>query len=553
MVLPDENRNREFLWILIAILVAICLRLFQLQSVSFWYDEACAWRISQFPWPRMLQSISRDAHPPFFYVLQKVWQSCWGTSVLSARLLSVFCGAGSLLAALFLMKTIFTTKEEAAAADIDPAGNSTRGIGAGDCTFCESASRDHDARTLGMALLLLAFNPFQVELCQQARPYALGVMLSLLALASLLRAWQTPHRMSHWLAFGLAGGLLSFTHYFGLLTLAGLFLAAGMELVCDRRGLLFHRQNLQRMAGLACCAGVLQCCWWPWLPVLENQYSRTIPQLWIPPLTGKEWFKLCAQTFAGTAIHVPGAGGMMLLIWICLPMYLFVRAGRAGRMLACASVVPLVASVSYSLFIRNILEPRYLAFSQVFLLMGMALAWGEMRSRVWQRITAVVLIGGLGSGCLEHVQARRWHAQHAGLRRTVEFLQDHHQADEPIVVCSPFLFVSLACILPKPIPLFVQYQQDQAADVLTGPALMHQDFESFAAVISQRPSVLWTIDADQLFGRSVNVTVPLDYHPVRQIRFAESFGIPMEVVVRSYRLDSPSGTKAGISSMKKEP
>jgi len=525
-----------------AVLAATCLRLFQLQSVSFWYDEACAWRISQFSWQQMWQAISRDAHPPFFYVLQKVWQSCWGTSVLSARMLSVLCGAGSLLAALCLVKIILITKDEAACVLPELAENSRREIDTDDCISRDGTSRDGGGRILGMALFLLAFNPFQIEICQQARPYALGVMLSLLALASLLQALQTPYRKSNWLVFGLTGGLLSFTHYFGLLTLAGLFLAAGIELVCDRRDSFFHQKNLQRMAGLACCAGILQCCWWPWLSVLANQYSRTIPQLWIPPLTSEGWFNLCAQTFGGAAIPTREVGWVMLLVWICLPVYLFVRAGRAGRMLACVCVFPLVVSVGFSLSIRNILEPRYLAFSQTFVLMGVALAWGEMRSLMWQRVVAVVLVGGIGYGCLEQMQMRQWHAQHAGLRQTVEFLQQHRQTDEPVIVCSPFLFVSLATLLPKPVPLFVQYRRDRPSDVLTGPALRRADFESLSVVISQRPPILWTVDANQLFGRSVNVTIPMDYQPVSQIRFAESFGIPMEVVVRSYRLTAPSVT-----------
>lgn len=65
---------------------------------------------------------------------------------------------------------------------------------------------------------LLAVAPFAVRFAQEARPYALWGLLSLVSFLCLLAALQTD-RLAHWAGFSLASALALFTHLFTLFTL----------------------------------------------------------------------------------------------------------------------------------------------------------------------------------------------------------------------------------------------------------------------------------------------------------------------------------------------
>jgi uncharacterized membrane protein len=69
------------------------------------------------------------------------------------------------------------------------------------------------------AALLTAVLPFHILFSQEARPYALIILLSALMLWVFVRAWKSSG-YGAWIAFGLLAGLSLYAHYFVVFSLA---------------------------------------------------------------------------------------------------------------------------------------------------------------------------------------------------------------------------------------------------------------------------------------------------------------------------------------------
>lgn len=507
-------------------MLAFLLRVDHLLAVSFWFDEACSWRISQFDWPELFAAVRHDAHPPLFYLLQKGWQSVWGTSVLSARSLSLCCGLGAVVAMVVLATTL---RNEVHSHEADPNRSSSKWLpwGAGICLAC---------------------SPLQISLSQQARPYALAVLLSLLAAICLMRAIRTPGSLWSWLAFSMVGGLLSFTHYFGLFTLLALFVFALLEVVVDRSP--EHRpENRFRIVGLAGSAACLQLAWWNWIPTFQLQSARTLAQFWLPLLTWEHWENVVTEAITARSFDdSPAISWGVLPIWMGIPVLAAMGGGRPGRLAACGAGIPLLGLTAYSLCTRNILEPRLLCSAQAFLCLGLMLVVARLPSRTGR----TVCLGGVSIGllmlCGEYSAERNWHANHAGLRQAMDSLSQLRQADEPVIVSTPFLFASLVSQSQSPEQIFVAYQGDHCRDVLAGPPLLKSDYENVPTLLHSRPATFWTVDAERVFDGTARVVVPEEYRPAGQWRLAESYGIPMEIVVRRYQLPASTPLSTGPTS-----
>jgi uncharacterized membrane protein len=170
------------------------------------YDECCSWKISQFPWNEMIDAVSRDAHPPFYYVLMKGLGLLGGSHPAVIRSFSVFFGMATIPAAFWFVSTALA----------DPKG------------MPDAKHRRKFAAIL--AALLVAGSALHVEMSVQARPYTLGTFLTLLSATFLVRALPPvrPSLPGDWIGFAVTAALLSLTHYYGLFTVGAelLFAAA---------------------------------------------------------------------------------------------------------------------------------------------------------------------------------------------------------------------------------------------------------------------------------------------------------------------------------------
>ena len=154
------------------------IRFHQLDHESLWTDEVLSIEVARRPWPALLAATAEDGHPPLYAALLHLWMRALGESETAVRSLSAAIGVATLAA------------------------------------FFALAARLLSQRAALIATLLLACAPYHVYYSQEARNYALLLLLTVLSYLALL-AWDerpTPARAAGYVA---ATVLLLYTHVFG--------------------------------------------------------------------------------------------------------------------------------------------------------------------------------------------------------------------------------------------------------------------------------------------------------------------------------------------------
>jgi 4-amino-4-deoxy-L-arabinose transferase-like glycosyltransferase len=190
---------------LAAITVAgAALRFATLGVQSFWLDEAATVDLVRKGFGDMLSGVSAgESTPPLYYIVAWVWAKVFGTDEVALRSLSAVIGTATIPLAFALGRRV--------------AG-----------------------RTAGLvAAALCAFNPLLVWYSQEARSYALLVLLSGLTLLAMLDALERPDRRRLGL-WALAATAALATHYF-----------AGFLIAAEAAWLLYRSPARARVGGAA--------------------------------------------------------------------------------------------------------------------------------------------------------------------------------------------------------------------------------------------------------------------------------------------------------------
>jgi uncharacterized membrane protein len=233
-------------WMLLVVVVlALALRLINLDGRPLWYDEAFAVLYSEKPLETMLHGTitqvdgaAADVHPLFFYSVLHFWMLAFGQSPLAVRALSVFFGTATVVMAYLLGRRLF------------------------------------DRRVGLAAALVVAVAPFHIYYSQEARMYALLGFAAMTMTYFFVRAW-TDGGWGNWFAFALFGALTLYAHNLGVMLLAGLdlwVLWAWFRPKGDRgrnlRPLLLSHLLLFGLFA-------------PWLAVLPSQFGKIQQAYWV--------------------------------------------------------------------------------------------------------------------------------------------------------------------------------------------------------------------------------------------------------------------------------
>jgi uncharacterized membrane protein len=177
-------------WPLAALtLLAGALRFSTLDLQSFWYDEAFTpvHVLHASLWSTLHSVVAKENTPPLWFVLIWAWSRLFGNGMVALRFPSALAGTLTVPVAWAIGR--------------------------------ELAGRVPNARRVAKVTAgLVAVNPLFVWYSQEARAYALFVLLAALAMLCFLRAERepTPRRLA---AFALSGSLALLTHYFAVFLL----------------------------------------------------------------------------------------------------------------------------------------------------------------------------------------------------------------------------------------------------------------------------------------------------------------------------------------------
>ncbi|HSV43131.1 MAG TPA: glycosyltransferase family 39 protein, partial [Candidatus Bathyarchaeia archaeon] len=220
-------RRHSFFFFIILIVAAV-LRLRGLVVQSLWFDELITLCHSRPDLPLgNLISICRDmeAAPPFFYLLLWVWQHLFGVSEFTVRLLPALLGIGGVAAIYFLGKELFS-------------------------------------RETGLAAMAITtVTPFHLYYSQEARPYSLIFLATVLSFLFLVRALKSSRMPDKVLYAGVTLVLL-WSHYFGMFVCAAQLIFVMTALLFKNDFARAHQRDLKQILGWCLWCVLLFCLLW---------------------------------------------------------------------------------------------------------------------------------------------------------------------------------------------------------------------------------------------------------------------------------------------------
>lgn len=173
-------RRVHGLTIVLLFAVATVLRFLHLASKPYWFDECFSVEVARIGWGDFVRLLWwREANMSLYYDLLRIWLH-FGQSEFFIRSLSVLIAAATLPAIYWLARTLY------------------------------------DRRVALIAAALFAFNAYSVRYAQEARSYALFLLLATLSSGLLIAFLREPSRRN-WRGYVLFSVLAVYAHFYALL------------------------------------------------------------------------------------------------------------------------------------------------------------------------------------------------------------------------------------------------------------------------------------------------------------------------------------------------
>ena len=227
--------------LLVILLLAFALRVYQLADLSLWLDEGNSIYAARLSPPELLEYIASRSHPPLYFTLLHGWIRL-GSSEFMLRFLSVMWGLVG-VAALYAL-----------------------------------GRRLCGERAALIAALLLAVSPIHVWHSQDARMYTM--VFALVVLSSYLLIQALDHnRAGYWLGYAMLASLSLYTHNTALFTILAQSVFATLYVAMGRRWSLLW--------GMGAALGGIALLYLPWLPSSASQASHLRQYFWIARPTAR--------------------------------------------------------------------------------------------------------------------------------------------------------------------------------------------------------------------------------------------------------------------------
>ncbi len=185
-------RQAHWPTILLLLVAATAIRFIYLARKPFWFDECFSVEVARIRWSDFLHLLWwREANMALYYALLRSWLSVnhhYGQSPFFIRSLSVLIAAATVPAIYWLAGLLY------------------------------------NRRVALIAAALFAFNAYNVRYAQEARSYALFLLLATLSSGFLISFVREPTRRN-WLGYVTVSILAVYAHFYALLLVAAQWLA----------------------------------------------------------------------------------------------------------------------------------------------------------------------------------------------------------------------------------------------------------------------------------------------------------------------------------------
>jgi hypothetical protein len=361
----SSQKNWRLL-LLLTVLLASGLRLYQVDDSGFWLDEGLTPLRSGYDLPEILSNRitiqdgeTKDTHPPLHYLLVHFSRRLFGESDLAYRMPSVYAG-------VLLVPLLF-----------------------------QLARQMEKTGTALFVALLAAVNPLQIWYAQEARMYTLLVLFSAAGTFTLWRA-LTEYELGRWLgAYSVCAALAFYTHY------TAIFLIGAQSLFWI--WLLWKQGRRRLLLGTAILGGLIML---PLIPYTvprifggaEASYSYVSPIIMLQDtIHGFGLGRTMNLRESGVRLLDVGAG-LVALAGLIVP-------SRKGRQLTVPFLLTYLLSAVIGLMIGSLIKPMYMGVrhimvgSPAFLLLlarGLALPVHESPGNIQRTVSFSLRLAGLG-------------------------------------------------------------------------------------------------------------------------------------------------------------
>lgn len=355
-------------WVLFAIiLLAAALRVYHIDQLSLWGDEALSATIARNPVRDIALEVRRmEQIPPLYHYFLHYWSARFGQSDFSLRVPSLLFGLGSIWIIFKLGKELYGPRE---------------GL---------------------LAALLIAVSRYQVDYGREARPYTLMLFMSLLATLAFVRVvregkwWQQ-------VAYMVCAGVMLWTHIYTVFVFMAHHVTFAFLWWRRRQGRDTLAITTERWINLF--FGVLVI-FSPWIPTVLLWAKRVTAHFWIPKM-GALYLPWMYAIVAGSAA--------LLVILVVLAVWGIRRTREPWKIVLLVSLFLLPVALPYvvSLLKRPLLVPRYGMAVVIGLYLLAARGLVNLRGRFTLAIVLAVMAGvtvafkpGYQPGVLPKVDAR---------------------------------------------------------------------------------------------------------------------------------------------------
>ncbi len=377
------SNHRDALILLLIVALAAFLRFYRLEDQSLWYDEAYTASVTDpaagglsYIWSSGPVAYMPPLHHTLVYVSRLL-----GPGEAPLRLPSVLAG---ILTVAFVYLT---------------------------AKYC------FDRRTATFASLLAAVSAFHVYYSQEARAYALLMLLSVASTYYLLRALREKRRF-WWIAYMVSAALGLYTHLF----MAFVVLAQNAYLLLewDRKRVSGRAWVLSQLVPILLFS--------PWLVAYAIYYKemflgasgvleRTAREVWVPPPLWNLPFATLGIFFHGTSFELEsiakaanlGPAWVTAATWLQEGVYRLVAPylvfaaialwrmrdrsdlRRYGILVGVMLLLPLLAMYAIS-FQTRILNPRYFSFAYPYFCIALATGIATLQNPRARMVLLAVVI-----------------------------------------------------------------------------------------------------------------------------------------------------------------
>ncbi|MBN2258503.1 MAG: glycosyltransferase family 39 protein [Anaerolineaceae bacterium] len=389
------------LLVVLTLLLGWTLRLYQLGTRSFQYEEGYAVYIANLTPAETSFWSSRDLVPPSHSYLLASWMTLTGQSEFAARFLST--AAGILTVAVFIR----LGKEQSTLAGL-------------------------------VAGLLAALSPFYVWHSQYARMYALLALFGSAATLVLTQALREPSRKRLWVAFAVLEALALYTQT------TAVFLILFHVLAIVYVGVWSENSTVWKRGGMALAGVVLA--WLPWL-LYALPFFGTNAGFWPGKLDATLVVSESFQAFVGGQVLDSTTRVIAVVIWGlgCLLGFVMLMLHRKWGQAAFLLGWLIVPVAMLAILFRRLpkFEPRYLIFASppIILLSVLGLEKVFHRRDVWRylaglAVAAMMIISGIGLGNLFFVPE----FSEPDFRAAVQMVQKQIGPNEGVVLVPGYAF-----------------------------------------------------------------------------------------------------------------